>query len=127
MNPDVFLVCATALLGGSVMALIKLWLKNEALLSELDRKDIIIDQYAADHKLHAEQRALCLSAADGELPELIDRTDPRYTPLYRSVLRQRQLVVEFEMLAVNRGATYDERIEVRRRVSVAVRKVVDKC
>jgi hypothetical protein len=115
------------LAGAGAFVSVKLWLHNESLIGELEYKNGILERYATEAQLHAEQRALCLSAADGGLPELVNCTDPRCSPLYRSILKQRQLVEEFEALAVNRGATVQERYAVRQRVAEAVRRVIDRC
>lgn len=124
MNATAFLIL---LAGAAVIVALKLWSRNETLMSDLEYKDVIIARYADEAQLYAAQRALCFSAADGGMPELVDHTDPRCTPLYRSVLTQRQLVEEFELLATNRGATYHERVAVRNRVATAVRRVIDRC
>lgn len=121
---SVFLIIVA---GAGVFVSLKLWLRNESLTGELEYTTGVLKQRETEAQLHAEQRALCFSAADGGIPELVDHTDPRCTPLYRAILKQRQLVEEFEMLAVNRGATLPERRGVRQRVDLAVRKVIDRC
>lgn len=121
------IIAISALLACAIMAVVKLWHRSEELLAELQRKDREVAYFCNAVEHAGEIYGAVLSAVTWDRPELIPRTDPRYSHLYRAALYQRQLLEEMEAIAVNRGATLNELSRARERVEAGVRSVVDAC